>query len=82
MSHQNIKNIVARVDKSKKYLYNFIVINNEKIRIDIYIYLKARGDSRWHNQKEDGQKLEHIQKDQHGKKSNQHLQVAHIATNQ
>ncbi len=42
MSHQNIKNIVARVDKSKKYLYNFIVINNEKIRIDIYIYLKAR----------------------------------------
>lgn len=43
MSHQNIKNIVARVDKSKKYLYNFIVINKEKIRIDIYIYLKARG---------------------------------------
>ena len=32
----------------------------------IYTYILREEGLRWHNQKEDGQKLEHIQKDQHG----------------
>ena len=44
--------------------------------------MKTRRELKWHNQKEDGQKQEHMQKDQHGKKKTQHFQVVHIAMNQ
>ena len=56
--------------------------NNKKIETDIYLYLKARRELKWHNQKEDGQKQEHTKKDQHGKEKIQHFQVAHIVMNQ
>ena len=54
----------------------------KKLKTDIYLYLKAKGELEWHNQKEDGQKQEHTQKDQHGKKKIQHFQAVHIAMNQ
>ena len=56
--------------------------NNEKLKQIYILYLKARRELEWHNQKEDGQKQEHTQKDQHGKKKIQHFQNVHIATNQ
>ena len=83
-----MKNIVNKgyvtIDKNANYLYNFIVTKFNQIKLkQIYTYIfKARGELEWHNQKEDGQKQEHIQKDQHGKKKIQHQQTAHIVMNQ
>ena len=47
----------------------------------IYNISLAKGELEWHNLKEDGLKQEHIQKDQHGKKNNQHMQAVHTVMN-
>ena len=43
-------------------------MKKKKFQIDIKTISLSKGELKWHNQKEDGQKQEHIQKDLHGKK--------------
>ena len=52
--------IIRTVDKNKKYLYNSIVTKIEKISNRYKNISLAKGELEWHNQKEDGQKQEHI----------------------